>query len=165
VPLSPSLMTTTEDEGPDYTASIYGSLLVTTLIGVQRQLATSAVTVALTVLISIVVFWLAHSWAAIVNQRMRGRIRVEHAVHLAAEEAPMLAAAIVPIAALASTLAGASVKTAVDLALFASIAQLFLWGLAVGRAAHATWLLAFGVAAIDCLLGLVIVILEVNVLH
>ena len=31
--LSPSLMTTTEDEGPDYTASIYGSLLVTTLIG------------------------------------------------------------------------------------------------------------------------------------
>ena len=46
-----------------------------------------------------------------------------------------------------------------------SVAQLFLWGLAVGRAIGKGWPVALVVATGDCLLGLVIVVLKVLVIH
>ena len=46
-----------------------------------------------------------------------------------------------------------------------SVAQLFLWGLVVGRAIGKGWPVALVVAIGDCLLGLVIVLLKVIVIH
>ncbi len=43
--------------------------------------------------------------------------------------------------------------------------QLFGWGLAVGRAIGKGWRIAFIVAAVDCALGLVVVLLKVAVIH
>jgi hypothetical protein len=45
------------------------------------------------------------------------------------------------------------------------VAQLFVWGLAVGRALGRGWLVAFGVALVDVAMGLVIVGLKMLVLH
>ena len=62
-------------------------------------------------------------------------------------------------------LAGISIDLAIGLAVAASLVQLFLWGLAVGRAAHESWPLAIGIGLVDFAFGLVIVVLKVLVLH
>ena len=78
----------------------------------------------------------------------------------------MLAAAILPILALGTwRLNLTDVDQAITLALIVSVAQLFLWGLVVGRALDKGWTVALVVATGDCLLGLVIVFLKVLVIH
>jgi hypothetical protein len=151
---------------PDYTAAVYGSLLVTTLIAVQWRYGVNATFVGLSLLISVGVFWLAHVWSAIVDRRVHGRVTRSDVRALAVEEAPMLAAAVVPAALLGlSATRFATVDQTIGIALVASIAQLFLWGLAVGRAAHSSWVLAVGIALVDCGLGIAIAVLKVVIIH
>ena len=57
------------------------------------------------------------------------------------------------------------VDQAITLALVVCVAQLFLWGLAVGQAIGRGWPVAITAATGDCLLGLVIVALKVLVIH
>ncbi len=153
-------------DGRDYTSAVYGSLLVTTLIAVQWWHEVSPAFLGLSLVISVAIFWVSHVWAGIINHRMHGSIRRGDAVAIASAEAPMLSPAVVPTLILALASVGVvMVDTAIALAMLASLAQLFLWGLAVGRSAHAGWALALGVAAVDCALGLAIVILKVVVIH
>ena len=150
----------------DYTPAVYGSLLVTTLISVQWYHDVSATFLGLSLIVSVVVFWLTHVWAGIVNHRIHGSIDRSEAFGIAGAEAPMLSAAIIPTAFLGLAYLGTvSVDTAVAIALLASLTQLFVWGLAVGRSAHTSWAFAVGVAMVDCALGIVIVILKVIVIH
>ena len=150
----------------DFTPAIYGSLLVTTLIAVQWWHDISTTRLGLSLIIAVCVFWLTYVWSGIVNRRVHGPISRSEGMSIAVVEAPMLVAAIVPTVILAlGSLGLATVDTAIGIALFASVAQLFLWGLAVGRAAHAGWPLALRVAVVDCFLGLAIVVLKVIVIH
>jgi hypothetical protein len=150
----------------DYTPAVYGSLLVTTLIAVQWRYQPDVIHVGLSLVISVGVFWLTHVWAGLVNRRVRGPIDRREGLAIAVDEAPMLVAAIVPSVILALAPLGlASVDLVLALALAVSIIQLFLWGLAVGRAAHTRWHLAVAVASVDALLGLAIVALKVGVIH
>ncbi len=150
----------------DYTPAVYGSLLVTTLIAVQWWHDISTTRLGLSLIIGVTIFWLTHVWSGIVNRRVHGPISRSEGISIAVAEAPMLVAAVIPTLILAlGSLGLATVDTAVGLALFASVAQLFLWGLAVGRAAHAGWPLALRVAVVDCCLGLAIVVLKVIVIH
>ena len=59
---------------PDYANAIYGSLLVTSLVAVQWRHDPSTDVIAVSLLISVVVFWLAHVWSQIVNRRVHGPI-------------------------------------------------------------------------------------------
>lgn len=78
----------------------------------------------------------------------------------------MLAAGVLPALALGLAWLGvATVDQAIGTALAVCIAQLFLWGLAVGHALGRGWAVAVAVAAVDCALGLVIVVLKVAVIH
>ena len=91
-------------------------------------------------------FWLAHAWSRIINQRVRGPITVHHATTIAIAEGPLLVAAIPPALVLAlSRLPGASTDVVMAAALVVCIAQLFVWGIVVGRAAHTPWWLAIRV--------------------
>jgi hypothetical protein len=151
---------------PDYTPAIYGSLLVTTLIAVQWTREAVPELIALSLVVAVGVFWLTHVWSSIVNRRIRERVTLREALGLARSEDPMLAAIVVPALVLAlHRAANVTVDTAIALALAASIVQLFLWGLAVGWAAHDRWWLALGVALVDAGLGIAIVLLKVLVLH
>ena len=151
---------------PDYTSAIYGSLLVTTLVAVQWRSDTLPELVALTLVFSVVIFWLTHAWSGIVNRRVHGRLTKGEALYIARDEAPMLTAAVIPVVALTlPRLVGVDVNVAIGIALIASIVQLFVWGLVVGRAAHERWLYALGVAVVDCMLGIAIVGAKVLVLH
>jgi hypothetical protein len=153
-------------ELPDYTPAIYGSLLTTTIVAVQWRHDAATDLIALSVVISVVVFWLTHVWAEIVNHRVHRELTRAEVAGLAGDEAPMLLAVLLPAGILAlGRLVGASVDTTVALALIVSIGQLFVWGLIVGHAAKRGWRFALGVAAVDCLLGVLIVALKVIVIH
>ncbi|HET9345613.1 MAG TPA: hypothetical protein VFO05_07920 [Candidatus Limnocylindrales bacterium] len=154
------------DGPPTYTQAIYGSLLVTSLVAVQWRGTPSPDGIALSLVVGIVVFWLAHIWAEVVNLRVRNQFRMGDAVVIARDEAALLAAVVLPALVLAlGPRLGLTVDEAIGGALIVCIGQLFVWGLVVGRAAHRGWLLPLVVAVVDSLLGVVIVALKVAVLH
>ena len=151
---------------PDYASAVYGSLLVTTLVVVQWQADAVPELIGLTLLTGVATFWLAHVWSEIVAHRVHGPIDARMVGRLAAAEATMLSAAVVPGLILGlPRFVGVDVNVAIGAALLASLVQLFLWGLAVGRAAHGPLGLALVVALIDCGLGVLVVALKVLVLH
>ena len=153
-------------EGLDYAPGVYGSLLVTTLVVVQWRADTVPQLIGLSLLIAVAAFWLAHAWSEIVAQRVHGPVGLARAGAIARSEASMLASVIVPGILLGlPLLVGLDVDVAIGAALLASLVQLFLWGLAAGLAAHGSRALAFGVALVDCSLGIAVVGLKVLVLH
>jgi hypothetical protein len=153
------------EEIPDYTPAIYGSLLVTTLTVVQWHGNNSAELIALSLVISVVVFWLTHVWSAVVNRRVHRGAGPSYR-EIATTEATMLTAAILPALVLTlPRLTGMDPDTAIGAAILISLAQLFLWGLAVGRVAHEGWPMTLAVASVDCAFGILIVVLKVIVLH
>ena len=150
----------------DNTPAIYGSLLVTTLVAVQWKAEAVPELIGLSLVIGVGVFWLAHAWAEVINRRVDGPISVADVGAIALGEAPMLLSVVVPGLLLGLHRAfGVSADVAIGLALAASLAQLFLWGLAVGRAAHGSWPIAVGVGLVDFAFGVVIVVLKAVVLH
>jgi hypothetical protein len=149
-----------------YTPAIYGSLLVTTLIAVQWRYDAVPELIALSLVVSVGVFWLTHVWSAVMDRRVRGPVGSQEARGLAVAEVSMLSAVVVPglVLGLWRT-ASLTVDTAIGIALIVSIGQLFLWGLAVGRAAHTGWFRAVLVGLVDCAMGVAIVIFKVLVIH
>jgi hypothetical protein len=150
----------------DVSSAIYGSLLITALVAAQDRHDANPELIALSVLISVVVFWLMEVWSNLVSLRVLGPITMAETRGVAAHESPMLAAAILPVLALGTWRFDLlHVDEAITLALIVSVAQLFLWGLVVGRALDKGWPVALVVATGDCLLGLVVVLLKVLVIH
>jgi hypothetical protein len=149
-----------------FTPAVYGSLLVTTLVAVQWNANAVPEFIALSLVISVGVFWLAHAWAEVVNRRIRGPIALSDAWSIALGEATMVLAVAVPGILLGlHRFAGVTTDLAIGLALAASLVQLFLWGLAVGRAAHGSWPVAIGLGLVDFGFGVAIVVLKAVVLH
>jgi hypothetical protein len=150
----------------DHSAAIYGSLLVTALVAAESRYGATIDFLALSVVVSASVFWLMEVWSELVNLRVRGPIGVAETAGVARDESPMLLAAVVPaVVLLAPRLGALSVDQAISVALVVCVAQLFLWGLAVGHAISRGWAVALRVAVVDCLLGLLIVALKVWVIH
>jgi hypothetical protein len=150
----------------DLSSAIYGSLLITALVAAQGRHDANPELIGFSVLVSVFVFWLMEVWSGLVSLRVQGPITRAETRDVAVHESPMLAAAILPVLALATwRLHLLDVDQAIALALIVSVVQLFLWGLAVGRAIGKGWPVALVVATGDCLLGLVIVVLKVLVIH
>ena len=153
-------------EDRNYAPAVYGSLLVATLVAVQWRAEVVPELIGLTLVTSVAVFWLAHAWSEIVNRRVRGPVGGRDIATIALAEATMLSAIVVPGLLLGlPRFLGVDVDIAIGLALLASLVQLFLWGLVVGRAAHGTWPMALGVAIVDLALGILVVGLKVVVVH
>jgi len=146
--------------------AIYGALLVTALLAVQWRSDATAELVAASILVSVFVFWMTHVWAEMVDLRVNGPLSRQRAAQIASAEAPMLTAAVPPVATLAlARVLGVRVEDAIALALIVSIAQLFVWGLAIGRALDRGLGVALLIAAIECAFGLLLVGLKVVVVH
>jgi hypothetical protein len=149
-----------------YTAALYGSIAVTALVAALAGHDASAQKLTLTVGGTMLAFWLAKVWSSMVNERLtEGHGFGFHDVtEVVRKEWPMVESGAVPIAALALAWAGAwSVDTGTHIALGLAVAQLVLWGLVAGRRSHASWPVALFFGAVDGLLGLGIVALEVVV--
>ena len=78
----------------NYAPAIYGSLLVTGLVAVQWRSDASTDGIALSVVVTVIVFWLTHVWSEVVNARVRGRISVDEARVITIGESSMLASLI-----------------------------------------------------------------------
>ena len=150
----------------DFAPAVYGSLLVTTLLAVQWQGDPNIELIGLSLLISVVAFWLTDAWSEIVARRVYGPIDVPTAVGIARSQATMLTSVIVPGIILATPrFLGVPVDFAIGAALLVSLVQLFLWGLAVGLAAHGSRWLALVVSLVDLGIGVGVVVLKVLVIH
>ncbi len=147
-------------------SAVYGSLLVTALIAVQARSDLDEPFVAMSLFVTVGIFWTMEVWSELIAVRLEGPVTCARSARVAAGELPMIAAAVLPALALWTHPIGlTTTEQAVDLALAVGVAQLFVWGLAVGRALGRGWLVAFGVAIVDVAMGLVIVGLKVFILH
>jgi hypothetical protein len=152
----------------DYAGAIYGSIVATALIGALREADVSSKELTLEVAATMLVLWLAHTWAAISGERIHlGHGFLAHRIKaLAREEWPMVEAGFVPLIPLALGWIGVLDSTdATRLALALGVAQLFAWGFVLGRRVYHTWLGASLSALADGAVGLVIVLLEIWVNH
>jgi len=148
-----------------YGAAVYGSVLVTALVGAMYEDHSDARTTTLSLVGSIVVFWLAHAWSEGVGERVSGsavgRSRMRE---IAVAEWPLVEAGMLPALLLALAWAGLwSREAGAVLALAAAICQLVGWGALAGHRSRTSWPSALLVGAVDGLLGLVIVGLEIAV--
>jgi hypothetical protein len=146
-----------------FAAAVYGSILVTALVAaLDHEHATKGALVG-GVAATVGVFWLAHVWSGLVGQRAveGGKFDWGAIRHIAAEEWPMIEAALLPLAALLLAWAGLwSTEVGIDIALGIGIAHLIGWGVVVGRRAYGTWFAAALTGIVDGALGIGIVVLE-----
>ena len=146
--------------------AIYGGLLVTVLVTVLWQAEVAPEFIAFSVLVSVLVFWLTHVWAEVVEQRLKGPTSRSEIIAIASREASMVVAAVPPVVVLGIGRLGLlTVDQAIGLALVVCLAQLFLWGLAIGMTLERGWPVAVGVAAVELALGTFLVGLKVVVVH
>ena len=156
------------DPGEFYAAAIYGSILAVAFITIFRQEHAAPEAVALSVLGTMVVFFIAHVWSSILGWRLHHRERVTFAriQRIARAEWPLLEAGAVPILVLVLGWIGViSPSHAEDLALAVCIIQLFAWGFVVGLRTYDLLWVALLAGFVDGALGLVIVALEIRVVH
>ena len=154
--------------GRDYAAAIYGSIVATAIIAALRGTQVSAGELTLDVLATMVVFWLAHTWAAVAGERIHTRHSLSaHRVRaLASEEWPMVEAGFGPVFALALGWVGVlDEDDAAKLAIAIGVVQLFAWGFVLGRRVYHWWLGALLAGLGNGILGLALVALEIAVSH
>jgi hypothetical protein len=141
--------------------AIYGQILVTSLVGaLSEDSEIEAGYILVSVVSTMLVFWLAHVYAEALSRGLEARRHLEWAEirRLAAREWPLVQAAIPTAIVLALGAIGAlSTETAVDIAIALGIVALFTWGLAIGRASGWSWAAALFGAAISACFGLAVV--------
>jgi hypothetical protein len=149
----------------DYAAAVYGSVLVTALVGAAFEAQFDARTMTLTLLTTTLVFWLAHVWSEVMGVRLAGTIPHWSDVRrVAVSEWPVVEAGFVPDALLALAWAGVySRDTGAELAMIAAVLQLAAWGFAAGWRTQHRLAPAIVTGVVDCAFGLAIVALEVAI--
>jgi hypothetical protein len=147
-------------------SAVYGSILVAALVGAMFEEHVAAQTMTLSLLGSVIVFWIAHAWSEVLGERvedgpMFDRARVKA---ITMEEWPLVEAGILPSLLLALAWAGLYPRhLGAVLALSAAVLQLVGWGILAGHRTQPTWRRALVVGAVDGLLGLGIVAIEIAV--
>src|SRR5262245_30286436 len=150
----------------DYAAAIYGSIIATAVIGALRETDTTSRELAIDVAATMVVFWLAHTWAAVAGERihMAHRLSLARIRALGREEWPMVEAGFGPVLVLVLGWVGVIEEdTAAKIALAVGILQLFAWGFFLGRRVYRTWTGAVLAGVSNGVLGLLLVALEIAV--
>ena len=143
-------------------AGIYGAIITAAIIAaVGGQVRTAAL--AVSVLITLVVYWVAEEYAELLGEQVTGGHLPTWAYVRAAlaHTWPMVSASYLPLLALVlARVAGASAPAAANIGLVAAIVLLTYHGWSGGRASHLRgWQLA-GVTSIAAALGLVMVVLK-----
>jgi hypothetical protein len=148
-------------------AGIYGAIITAAVMTAGgASLPTTAL--AVSVLVTLVVYWLAEQYAEVLGEPERngGWPRWPYARKALADSWPMVSASFVPIVALVvARVAGASASSAATVGVVVAIVLLTIHGWSAGRAAllHGWQLVA--ATAIAASLGLVLVVLKNFVIH
>jgi hypothetical protein len=151
---------------PDTAGAIYGTIVAMAVIAGTAADPGHGKALWLTVA-TLFVFWLAHVYAQTLSHHLRGARRLEWpAVKAAmAEEWPLLEGPVPLLVVLAlGELHVLEGRQAVRLALWFGVAELVTWGVLYARRQRWNWLPALVAGAVNGLLGVLIVLLEV-VIH
>ncbi|MFF6783156.1 hypothetical protein [Streptomyces sp. NPDC012510] len=152
----------------DYTGGVYGSMLAASvIIGLGSLGAHPRLEVVLLLLLTGLVFWIAHVHAQLFGARLAQRGPARRIVlQVCRDEWPIVKAAVPPAAAVAvSPLVGLDLTGALWLALAMAVAGQVGWSVAAARQADASWRLVAVTAAVNLLLGLVIIALKLYLTH
>ncbi|MCX4740481.1 MULTISPECIES: hypothetical protein [Streptomyces] len=152
----------------DYTGGVYGSMLATSVIVGAGTLGSfpRAELVILLVLTG-VVFWLAHVHAQVFGARLTRRTPDRRMLlHVCRDEWPIVQAAFPPAAAVAvSPLLGLDVEGALWFALSVAVAGQVGWSAAAARRAGAGWGMVAVSGVVNLVLGLVILSFKLFLKH
>lgn len=152
----------------DYTGGVYGSMLAASvIIGVGSLGAHPRLEVVLLLLLTGLVFWIAHVHAQLFGARLSQRGPNRRIVlDVCRDEWPIVKAAVPPAAAVAvSPLVGLDVTGALWLALAVAVAGQVGWSVAAARQADASWRLVSVTASVNLVLGLLIIALKLYLTH
>ena len=130
------MMLTGASEGGDAASAIYGTILAASVL---VAVGDTAVDTFLAVIVTSIVFWLAHVHVALSRRVINGRQHIGWAEvrHALIEEWPLVQASLSPAAPLVLAMLGLiGVDAAVDLGLAICLAGLFAWGIVVSRIAR-----------------------------
>jgi hypothetical protein len=156
------------DRAAYYAAAVYGSIIAAALIVPFFEQHGSAETVALTLLSTMAVFFLAHVWSTIIGERIHSgsTYSTRHTLAVARSEWPLLEATFGPVIVLVLGWAGVwSDSTAERIALGVCLTELFVWGVVVGRKAYPGRTSALLSGLVNVVLGAGLIWLEVLALH
>lgn len=152
----------------DYTGGVYGSMLAASVvIGAGTLGSFPRLELVLLLLLTGVVFWIAHVHAQLFGARLAQQSLDRRIVlHVCRDEWPIVKAAVPPAAAVAiSPLLGLDVQGALWLALAVAVAGQVGWSAAAARRAGASWRLATATASVNLLLGLLIISFKIFLTH
>ncbi|QMU69137.1 hypothetical protein [Streptacidiphilus sp. P02-A3a] len=144
----------------DYAAAVYGSLLAASVIAASSTAGTfPRVETVVLLLVTGLVFWVAHSYARLVGERSAGqRLNWGQARAVGLREWPLVEAAVLPAVMVAiSPLLGLGLTATGWLALGVAVAQQVGWAYVGALHATSSRRVATVEAAINLVLGLVIV--------
>jgi hypothetical protein len=156
-----------EERAEQLAGGIYGTVVVAGLLAATGPDDDPEVwPTALWVVVTVVVFWLAHSWARTMARRATGLAdRRREMRQSLARHWPVVQSAFPPIIVMLLARAlGASDETAILLAACSCILLLAGWGVVVGRQEHESTPRVVATAAGCALLGALMVLLKV-VIH
>ncbi|MDQ0945223.1 hypothetical protein [Streptomyces sp. V1I1] len=152
----------------DYTGGVYGSMLAASVVvGAGTLGSFPHLELVLLLLLTGVVFWIAHVHAQLFGARLAQQSLDRRIVlHVCRDEWPIVKAAVPPAAAVAvSPLLGLDVQGALWLALSVAVAGQAGWSAAAARRAGASWRLVAATASVNLLLGLLIIAFKVILKH
>ncbi|MFD8535132.1 hypothetical protein [Streptomyces rubrogriseus] len=152
----------------DYTGGVYGSMLAASvLIGAGTLGAFPRAELVLLLLLTSLVFWIAHVHAELFGARLARRTPDRRVIlGVCRDEWPVVKAAVPPAAAIAvSPVLGLDVQRALWLALSVAVAGQVGWSVAAAHRAGASGRLMVTTATVNALLGLVIIAVKIAVTH
>ena len=152
----------------DYTGGVYGSMLAASVvIGAGSLGSFPRAELVLLLLITGVVFWIAHVHAQLFGARLAQQAPDRRLVMLVCrDEWPIVKAAVPPAAAVAvSPLLGLDFRGALWLALCVAVVGQIGWSVAAARRAGASPRLMAVTASVNLLLGLLIIAVKIVLKH
>ncbi|MGQ4416349.1 hypothetical protein ACN6LA_002075 [Streptomyces sp. SAS_269] len=152
----------------DYTGAVYGSMLAASVvIGAGGLGKFPRVQLVLLLVLTGLVFWVGHVHAQLFGARLAQRSLTGPTVlRVCREEWPIVEAAVPPALAVGvSPLLGLDVAGAVWLAVAVAVAGQVGWSAVGARQAGASWRLVSVTAAVNLLLGLVIIAFKIALTH
>ncbi|MGW5732968.1 MULTISPECIES: hypothetical protein [Streptomyces] len=152
----------------DYTGGVYGSMLAASVvIGAGTLGSFPRTELVLLLLLTGVVFWVAHVHAQLFGTRLAQQALDRQIVlHVCRDEWPIVKAAVPPAAVVAvSPLLGLDVRGALWLALCVAVAGQVGWSVAAARRAGASLRLMAATASVNLVLGLLIISFKIVLKH
>jgi hypothetical protein len=152
---------TARDRGRRRAAGIYGSIITAAIIAAASGLPTAAL--AVSVLVSLMVYWLAEGYAELLGEQAADGKRPNWARvrRTLAGTWPMVSACYLPLVALLfARVAGASPLTAANTGLAVAIAMLTVHGWLAGRSARLSGWPLLAATSAAALLGIAMILLK-----